>query len=327
MKNTGFTDDVRHGVRRRRGIPAWVAYPLLGALLAVLFIVSGPALRVFTGGTVFGVRVVRPPFGGRTAFTVLVLGLDQPDKLFPEHGRRSDTMLLARVDLMTRAVVGLSIPRDTRVRLRPDGPWAKINAAYTEGGAMGAVDVVSAITGVMPDYYVIVDTASTERLVNLVGGVQVDVDKRMKYDDNWQDLHIDLRPGEQTLDGRQAVGYLRFRHDATGDIARMGRQQKFLTALSKTLVEPANLPRLPLVIREMHNMVDTDMRDDDLLYLANQMKDTSADTMEFHSLSGESRTIRGISYFLPYGNKMREQVEEMFPGVVPPADPPVDTLR
>jgi len=335
LSNTGSTDKrqshtpVKAGdkSRGRRGrIPAWIVYPLLGAILAVLALSAGPMLRVWTGGKIFGATVVRPPFGGRTAFNILVLGLDQPDKLFPEKGRRSDTMLLARVDLMAKTVTGISIPRDTRVRLEPDGPWTKINAAYTENGITGAVDVVQAITGVMPDYYVVVDTASTKHLVDLVGGVQVDVDKRMKYDDNWQDLHIDLQPGVQTLDGEEAVGYLRFRQDVTGDLARMKRQQAFMGALAKRLVTPANLPKLPWIVRELRRQVDTDMRDDDLLYLANQMKDVPSTHLSFTSLEGESRMVRGISYFLPFREKLNELVLEAFPEAELPANPPVDTI-
>jgi LCP family protein required for cell wall assembly len=333
LKNTAFTDKNLQPApapdqpgKRRRGLPPWLGYPILGALLAVLALASGPFLRVWTGGTLFGQRIVRPPFAGRTEFNVLVLGLDQPDKLFPNKGRRSDTMLLAHVDLVTKTVTGVSIPRDTRVKLTERGPWTKINAAYTEGGVQGASDIVTGITGVMPDYYVVVDTASTKHLVDLVGGVVVTVDKRMKYNDNWQDLHIDLQPGRQTLDGDQAVGYVRFRHDATGDIARMKRQQMFIAALARRLVAPANLPKLPWIVAELRRQVDTNMRDDDLLFLAREMKDIPSSHLAFQSLDGESRTIRGISYFLPYREKMNERILEAFPSAMLPGDPPIDTV-
>ncbi len=312
--------------RKRRGLPAWIGYPLLGAVLAILVIAGGPLLRIWTGGEILGQRVVRPPFGGRTEINILILGLDQPDKLFPDKGRRTDTILLARVDLLAKTVAGVSIPRDTRVRTRVDGPWTKINGVYTDGGVTSVTQIVTDVTGVSPDYYLVVDTASTKSLVDLVGGVDVTVDKRMKYVDNWQDLRIDLQPGEQRLDGDQAVGFLRFRHDATGDLARMKRQQMFLSALAKQMVEPSNLPKLPWIVSELRRQVDTDMRSDDLLYLANQMKNVPSTHLTFHTLEGESRMLRGISYFIPYREKMNERVLEAFPGTTLPEDPPVGTL-
>lgn len=301
----------------------WV---ILGGLLALLGILAGPSLRAINGGRLFGRQVVRAPLEGRTAVNILVLGLDQKDKLHPEEGRRSDTILLARVDTVTRSVTGVSIPRDTRVRPDLDKGWTKINGAYTEGGPHATMSLVEDITGVRPDYYLVVDTASTRRLVDLVGGVTVNVDRRMKYDDNWQDLHIDLRPGVQTLDGDKAVQYLRFRHDALGDIRRMRRQQAFLRALAERVVAPGNIPKLPWVIRELHQLIQTNLGDDDLLYLANQFRGVPADSLHLTSLEGESRTVDGISYFLPYRHKMEESLAAAFPGTVAPEKPPVDTL-
>jgi LCP family protein required for cell wall assembly len=270
--------------------------------------------------------VVRAPLDGRTAVNVLILGLDQKDKLHPEEGRRSDTILLARVDTVTRTVYGVSIPRDTRVRPDLDKGWTKINAAYTEGGPHATMSLVEDITGVRPDYYLVVDTASTRKLVDLVGGVKVDVDRRMKYDDNWQDLHIDLRPGLQTLDGDKAVQYLRFRHDALGDIRRMRRQQIFVRALAERVVAPANIPKLPWVMSELRHLVQTNLGDDDLLYLANRFRSVPAEALHLTSLEGESRTMDGISYFLPYKDKMEESLATAFPATIAPENPPVDTL-
>lgn len=328
MKNTTSTDRPPAPAKRRRArIPAWLLYPLLGALLALAVLMGRPVLQVLTGGKILGQTIVEPPLGGRTEFNILVLGLDQPDKLFPEKiGRRSDTMLLAHVDLLNKEVTGVSIPRDTRVRLDNGKGWTKINSAYTDGGVEGSIRVVEEITGISPDYYMVVDTASTKHLVDLAGGVTVTVDKRMKYDDNWQDLHINLKPGTQHLDGEQAVGFLRFRHDATGDIARMKRQQQFVRAMAERMLDPANLPKLPWIISELRRQVQTDMADADLLYAAKEMKDVPPSHLVFHSLDGESRTIRGVSYFLPYGNKMRERIAEAFPGAVVPDNPNIDTL-
>jgi LCP family protein required for cell wall assembly len=304
----------------------WIKYPLLGALLALLWLGGAPALRVLTHGRLFGFQVTRPPLGGRTEFNVLILGLDQPDKLNPKLGRRTDSMLLAHVDLPTRMVTGFSIPRDTRVRFPEAKRWIKVNAAYSEGGYQASMDIVRAITGVRPDYYVVVDTSSTRNLVDLVGGVDVTVDHKMDYDDNWQDLHIHLDPGEQRLDGAHAIQFLRFRHDRTGDIARMHRQQQFVSALAKQISAPGNLPKLPWIAKELRKQVQTDMEDTDLLFLARELRGVQSSHLMFDTLEGESRTIGGADYFLPYGYKMKQTILKSFPGTLVPDDNTVDIV-
>lgn len=294
-------------------------------MLAVLFIVGGPALRVLTGGKLFGRQITAPPLLGRTAFNVLILGLDQPDKLFPKLGRRTDSMLLAHVDLPTKTVVGVSIPRDSRVRFPDAKSWIKVNAAYTQGGPQGSVDIVKAITGVGADYYVVVDTTSTKDLVDLVGGVDLDVDHKMDYDDNWQDLHIHLDAGQQHLDGAHAIQYLRFRHDVTGDLARMHRQQMFLRSLASQITRPANIPKLPWVMKELRKQVQTNMDDTDMLYLARELRGVPGSHLMFDTVPGESRVIGGADYYLLYATKMREMIVRAFPGVVPPSDGTVDS--
>lgn len=309
----------------RRRIPPWVKFPLLGILLGCAILAGGPALRVVTGGKLFGKQVTRPPLEGRTSFNVLVLGLDQPNRLNPKLPRRTDSMLLAHVDLPTKMVTGVSIPRDTRVRFVGARNWMKINAAYGEGGPQGSVDIVKQFTGVTADYFVVVDTTSTKHLVDLVGGVSVVVDKKMDYDDSWQDLHIHLKAGPQHLDGDHAIQFLRFRHDATGDIARMGRQQMFLRSLASQIARPANIPKLPWIIKELRSKVETNLDDTDLLYLAREMRNAPASHLIFETLPGESRMVGGADYFLPYGDKMRQTILQAFPGTVIPDDGAVET--
>jgi LCP family protein required for cell wall assembly len=300
---------------------------MLGVILALLVLGGAPVLRVITGGKLFGHQITRPPLQGRTAFNVLILGLDQPDKLVPKLGRRTDSMLLAHVDLATKTLTGISIPRDSRVRFPDAKTFIKINAAYTQGGPQASVDIVKAVTGVTADYFVVVDTASTEGLVDLVGGVDVDVDHKMNYDDNWQNLHIHLEAGPQHLDGAHAIQYLRFRHDVTGDLARMHRQQAFLRSLASQITRPGNIPKLPWVMKELRKQVQTNMDDTDLLYLASELRGVPGKHLMFDTLPGESRSIGGEDYYLLYANKMREMIARTFPGAMPPDEGTVDSAN
>ncbi|MFN9907011.1 MAG: LCP family protein, partial [bacterium] len=93
----------------------------------------------------------------------------------------------------------------------------------------------------------------------MIGGIEVDVPKRMEYTDNTQGLYIDLQPGLQTLKGRDLEGFLRFRHDETGDIGRLERQQLAVQALFRKLIRPEQLVRLPVLVMLSGNDMQTDM--------------------------------------------------------------------
>jgi LCP family protein required for cell wall assembly len=179
----------------------------------------------------------------------------------------SDTMLLLRVDPVADTVSLLSIPRDTQVELSGEGT-RKINAANAEGGAALAAQTVSAtLNGVQIDRYVRVSTEAFRELVDLLGGVEVYVPKRMQYEDKTQKLKIDLSPGLQTLSGAQAEQFARFRHDDLGDIGRVQRQQALLKALRKKLTSPTVIPRIPILLQTMQKYIDTNLSMEEMLAL------------------------------------------------------------
>ena len=172
---------------------------------------------------------------------------------------RTDTMLLAQVrpDGQVRL---LSLPRDTWVPVVGwEGGMGKINSANFHGGPEMMVNTVRNFTGVRVDGYVLLSLNALKALTDAVGGVTVDVPIRMKYDDNAGNLHIDLNPGRQRLNGQQAEGFLRFRKDGMGDIGRVARQQSFLTALTARLSSPAGLWHFPQVITALDANTKTDL--------------------------------------------------------------------
>lgn len=204
---------------------------------------------------------------------ILVMGVDRvPDAPIDSPAGlngRSDTLLLLRLDPKNNSVKMLSIPRDTHV----DNPFLsidKINQANVDGGAALAAEVVSStLDGVKIDRYVRVTTEAFRQLVDLVGGVEVFVPKKMQYKDVTQRLEIDLEPGLQTLNGQQAEQFARFRQDENGDIGRVQRQQLLLKALRQRLINPSTLPRLPQIISVMQNYVDTNINWEEMLALTN----------------------------------------------------------
>lgn len=205
--------------------------------------------------------------------SILVLGVDNPDPTRRNLSRRqmlrgrSDTILLVRVNPETEKINVLSIPRDTRVRFAQNG-IGKINSANAVGGPTLVADMVQNLLSDAPvDRYVRLSTDGISALVDAMGGVNIYVEKDMVYDDNTQDLHINLKQGQQRLNGEQVHQYLRFRQDELGDIGRVQRQQKLMRAVSRQLLRPATLLRLPKIKQAIVQNIDTNMAWEELLPL------------------------------------------------------------
>jgi polyisoprenyl-teichoic acid--peptidoglycan teichoic acid transferase len=204
---------------------------------------------------------------------VLVMGVDRVPNTLPGSSEsfdgRSDTLLLVRLDPNDRTVNLLSIPRDTQVEI-PNVGTTKVNHANALGGPALVRKVVGdTLNGIKIDRYVRVSTEAFRELVDLLGGVEVNVPEPMQYTDKTQNLKIDLQPGLQTLNGNQAEQFARFRHDGLGDIGRVQRQQALLKALRSRLSGPLMLARAPGLVRAMQKYIDTNLSTEELLALVN----------------------------------------------------------
>jgi polyisoprenyl-teichoic acid--peptidoglycan teichoic acid transferase len=204
-------------------------------------------------------------YGVSRPVNILVMGIDQghdvPEdkKVTDVFNSRSDTMLLVRLNPETHKTSILTIPRDTQVDI-PGLGVNKINAANWKGGAELATQVVSqTLNGASVDRYVRISTNAFRELVDVVGGVEVFVPRRMYYVDQTQKLKIDLQPGLQTLNGAQAEGFVRFRKDNLGDIGRTQRQQMLLKALQKKFENPLMIARLPQVFSVLQKHIDSNL--------------------------------------------------------------------
>ncbi|MFC2729186.1 MAG: LCP family protein [Centipeda sp. (in: firmicutes)] len=240
---------------------------------------------------------------------VLIMGVDRREG---DVGR-SDTLMLAAVDEEHGRAALLSIPRDTRVKVGSYG-YDKINHAYAFGGHEMTLASVSQLVGVPVTHYIMIDTSAFERIVDAVGGVDIDVEKRMHYEDPWDDnggLVIDLAPGEQHMDGAHAIQYVRYR-DGEGDIGRIGRQQRFMRALLAQFLSPQVLPRLAAVVDEVQAAVETDLTTRQLLTLAKRLKDIEAAGMDMQMVAGAPAYLGDVSYWIP---DIVETRKELFAGV------------
>ncbi len=246
---------------------------------------------------------------------VIILGVDRR----ADDVGRSDTLMVASIRQEDDTGALLSLPRDTRVAIKGYG-YDKLNHAYAYGGHELSQSTVEQLIGVPIDRYILIDTKAFERIVDAVGGVDIDVEKRMYYEDPWDDnggLVIDLYPGEQHMDGDHAIQYVRYR-DGEGDIGRIKRQQKFMKALLARVLSPDILPKLPAVAEEIKGAVETDMSMKELISFASILEAVRSHGLKTEMLPGKPAYLADVSYWMPDVVATRRMVvEDMNVNVTP----------
>lgn len=303
--------------RRRRGmmLKLLLALVVLGSvgLAAVAYRLSRPFVTQGTGigsqvrEIVTAVGNPRDAFPGVSRLHVLVLGIDANHDhrgMMYTKNARSDTILVASLDLENKRVGLLSIPRDTRVDLAYHRGSDKINAAHAYGGIPLAKATVEQFLDVELDHYVVIKMYGTRDFIDAIGGVTVDVEKNMDYDDNWGNLHIHLKEGRQRLTGEQAVGYARFRHDAEGDFGRMRRQQILVKAIAQELMTASTLMNLDRVVDAAMDNIITDFSRAQMLALANVFRSIPPERIYSGTIPGtDYRGANGAWYLDPSESK------------------------
>lgn len=231
------------------------------------------------------------------------------------EGPLTDFIMLVQYNPTTKRVSALSIPRDTKVIGSIDG---KINSSYAKRKKMSdLVDRVEEVTSVPIDNYILLETKVVAEMVDAVGGITYDVPFDMEYDDNSQNLHINILKGKQTLDGENVVKFLRFRknNDKTiqwGDIQRIDLQQDFIKEAVKQVVTPEILPKVPELIKLGLSMVKTDISYGEMIKYANDVLTFNMDNLRMEVLPGEAGYVDGLSYYIADNKKTIELVEELF---------------
>ncbi|GIW12045.1 MAG: hypothetical protein KatS3mg061_3102 [Dehalococcoidia bacterium] len=240
--------------------------------------VATQAQRAVGSGTAPGES--GPIWGGRERVTILVIGLDNREDE-SEDWARADTNILATLDPATGSAGLLSIPRDTWMVYPIPGSWTedRINATwvhararrYPGGGPALAKRVVSYNLSVPVHFVAYVDFQGFVKVVDMLGGVTVDVTRPLKDNEYpteyYSTQRIYFAPGLQHLDGAQALVYARSRHQDS-DIFRAARQQQILLAARERALLLNLLPVLPRLIGELRDTIQTDMTPAQILALA-----------------------------------------------------------
>jgi LCP family protein required for cell wall assembly len=255
---------------------------------------------------------------------------------------RADTIMLVHTDPNLQKAIILSFPRDLWVHI-PGRGTDKINSAFA-GGVDGSgpemmAKTIFELTGLKINHVLYVDLAGFEGLVNTLGGVEMCIpaenvntpgyvetetaDGQISYIYYSEQGHIvdprtglDVMPGCQTLQGDQALAFVRTRHlrcdAAAPDFYRIGRQQQFLRAVINRLLQPAELAKLPGQIKPILSNLRRDdaLNPADLAYLVGQLRGISTGAAEFRSVPGYAATENGLDVI-----KMDPSAEQIFKAI------------
>lgn len=298
---------------------SWLAVVMVVVLGSAVGIAAGTFLAWYMDMNSSGMKVgltdlFTDVFEGKDQVRVLFIGEDDTSKRNKNGHGLSDTLVVMALDTRTKEVRAISIPRDTRVEI-PGHGTSKINAAHVFGGPELTREVVKDLLGVPIDYYVATNTEGLRGLVDLVGGVYIKIDKNMRYTDRRGGLYINLKAGpeKQLLNGEQAEGFVRFRHDRFGDSGyeivdgkkvprgRIVRQQIFMRALANRVMSLPTKRERAEVLKQAHEKgyIVSDLKLKDWGALADFFKDFDETKMAMDVLPGQPGSVHGASYWLP----------------------------
>ncbi|GED33283.1 LCP family protein [Brevibacillus centrosporus] len=239
---------------------------------------------------------IDPEYHNDKPMSFIILGSDSR----PETGSmNTDVMIVAVANPSTKKVTMVSIPRDTRVKIPGYRDYHKINSVYangeaerrqaernnqtpTEDGISLTKKTMNEILGIPIEHYVAIDFDGFKAVIDELGGVEVNVDRKLVYDDPTDDTHINLNEGLQTLNGEQALGYVRHRHDNRGtkyyssDFDRNRRQQEVIKAVVDKAASLEGLTKIFNIMDVGAKNIHTDLSKDQIKGLAFDFKGFSA---------------------------------------------------
>lgn len=242
---------------------------------------------------------------------LLVMGLDGSEQ-------RSDVIILANFHPQTGKVNILSIARDTMVKLNT-GKTLKINALIAIGGEAKIIEKVEELIDMPVHYYLTMNFEGFREVIDLLGGVEIDVPFDMNYDDPYQNLHIRVNKGKQILDGEKLEQYLRYRKGnklgegyVDGDIGRIKAQQGFINEFINQKLKLKYLVKISDVFFIIKNNVTTNIEIGDFNYYLSTIKNIDTDKVDFFTLPGYSEYINEQYYYIYNEEKTKEIINDNF---------------
>ncbi|MYL50159.1 LytR family transcriptional regulator [Halobacillus litoralis] len=229
--------------------------------------------------------VYKEEFNGRDngdgKMTVLLMGVDQRGSEIA----RTDTIMIAEYDPASKEAKVASLMRDLYVEI-PGHGYNKLNAAFALGGPELLRETIEMNLGIDTEYYSIVDFQGFTQIVDTLSpeGMEVDVEKNMEYRSGDGTTDIQLQEGTQTLDGKELLGYVRYRSDARGDFARVERQQKVLQLMKDELLSLQGVLKAPRLIGNIQPYIDTNLGGSKMIQVGKDLLLNPVESMDMISI-------------------------------------------
>ena len=222
--------------------------------------------------------------------SILLLGVDTGDLGRTEQGR-SDSMVVVTINPHTQKTTLLSIPRDTYTEIVGYGTSDKINHAYAFGGTAMSINTVQQMLDIPIDFYVMVNMAGIQEIVDAVGGITVE--SPLTFNQNG----YDFVQGTNQLDGEAALAFARMRYeDPAGDTGRQGRQRLVIEAVIRKLATPETLLNYQAVLETLSANMQTSFQLSDFYTLQNQDYLGAVGNIEQQQLGGTGDMMNDIYY-------------------------------
>ena len=320
-KQKGFEyKEEKYKEKKKSKKPRKIKKVLLTILLIIIILASVLAYKVLKNG------------GGMKGIVTTIIGsnieeiknLDDIYVLcFGKSQNMTDTIMVVKYSPKTQQASILSIPRDSFVGTNTSNATAfdKINSKY-QISPQKAIDAVNDLTGLNIKYYVTVDTKALRDLVDAIGGVYFDVPIDMDYDDSSQELEIHLKKGYQLLNGEQAEGVVRFRHNNNGtsysteygdnDLGRMKTQRAFIEAVLKQTLKASNITKIDNIINIAKEEVQTNLSWNLIKNYIVSVMDFDTANLKTDMLPGTPGYYNGLSFVIIDKKQAKEKVNELF---------------
>lgn len=279
-------------------------------LIVVLLLFAGGAYAMRISGQLKSAanKIYKPAGNGEVAktiknkkpFSILLLGVDTGAEGRVDKGN-SDTMIVATVNPEKQQVKLVSIPRDTLAQLQGAESFnmQKINAAYNVGGSKMAMSTVEKMFDVPINYYITVNMGALSKMVDAVGGVNVDVPFSFAWNGS------SFTKGKMHLKGKQALDYSRMRYDdPEGDYGRQKRQRQVITSMIKSAVSLKSLANFESILNTLEDSVATNLSFDDMVSIQANYR-SAAKNIKSDYLKGRDANIEGSSYQIPTNDEIQ----------------------
>ncbi|UAL47024.1 LCP family protein [Sutcliffiella horikoshii] len=238
-------------------------------------------------------------------FSVLIMGIE--DYSSGGENGRTDTLIVATLNPKEKTMKLLSIPRDTLVYYEHLGYESRINHAHAYGGKEMTIEKVEELLEVPIDYYSTVNFEGFKNVIDIIGGVEVEVPFDFTEKSDVDNSLLQFTEGPMNLDGEEALAYARMRkQDPRGDFGRNDRQKQIIQAAMSEMLKPGNLLKVDDIAKEMGDNVQTNIRVSEGIGLSKLYAGFNSSSMENVTLEGSDDTSTGAYYFIPYEESILE---------------------